>query len=238
MQQPLDPSQDAYYRSDQSQLSSAFSVNRKNPYDQPEQAENPPSRYMSVYQSSSGASGRSSLFTQAGAALSVDQQLSSGWYACYRYWLYWIIITQGIIFLFAALGFVGIGSYRYSYANLTFFDFVDVTQSSLEVSYAITMIKVLKYKKFEKTMLGFKLAIVDFILVIVEIGLGVYELKSSWRSEGNSSFFGGNLLSLFDLIIDPFFAITVLIPAWKIKRLIEKREAILQSKEDLFSLPM
>ncbi len=235
MQQAQNPPQDAdHHRSDQSQLSSAFPIHHKNPYDQSGEAENPPSRYMSVYQPSSSVSERSSLLTHADAALSVEKQLSSGWYACYRYWLYFLIISQGFIFI---IGFSEISSFIIS-SPLSLFTIVDTMESCIELLYAITMIQVLKYKKFEKTMLGFKLAVADFILVIVEFGVGIFGLISSWRSEGSSDFFRGNYQRLFDLTFDPFIVLTVIIPAWKIKCLVEKRQAVIQPNLDLYNLPM
>lgn len=234
------PSQNPSQTPDKSNSDSPFTflISHKNPYDHPGHASPPSSRYASAYQPSTGVSERSSsLFSHAEPALNVDHQLSSGWYVLYKNWLHCIIILQGFAFLFGMIGLLGIHIYFFSYRDFSSYTFADIIQSTIEVFYAITTIQVLRDKKFEKTMFGFKLAIVDCIALGVEIGIGAFRMISSLKTEGDNKEDSRTLYFLImDILLLLHCCFVIVMPAWKIKSLVEKREAALRRNSDLYNL--
>jgi len=229
MKQSQNPSQDAYPSSDQSDPPSAFPINHKNPYYQPGQAFIPPIEYgMSHYQSSAHASSRNSLLTEADARLNIDKDLSSGWYALFKYWLYFVVIYR---LLALPLGFVQL---VLSLRDLSLSPIITIIQSALEVVCAIMMLNVMKHKNLQKAVLAFWLSIIN---------LGFLSL-GSWSQIPQIQKIVKKLYSEEDLEVSEieifvYFTIAGLlsvIGAWRIKRQIEKREAILKKNSDIYDL--
>jgi len=222
------PLQGAFPHPDQPDRLSSFPINYKNPYDQPGQAYTPSTRYMSAYQPSADVSERTSLLTQADATLSIDRQLSSGWYACYKYWLYFLAFPSIIIFL-----------KNVQSLSASPYMILKVIRCLFEVAYAVVMTDVLKKKKVEKAGLGFKLAIADSVILALQIGAGVLETIGNQNPEADSDNTDGDFLHLgvficTSVIFCLYCSFGIVIPAWKIKGLIEKRETILQNDVDLY----
>ncbi len=228
MQEPLNnPSQDADPPAGRPKLPTTFS---QNPDDQPERRETAYSRYTSTYQASGGDSMETSLFLQANATLSIDEQLSSGWFSCYKYWLFF-------------LAFPNIISLCYNTLHPPKPDslILQSIQCVIEVAYAITMVFALKNKELGKAVLAFWLAIADFAFWIREFYifvLGMRDFLNTLEEEGPvqiSAVFIAFSICLFLWYLF-YYILGIVIPAWKIKRLIEKREAVLQKDLDPYNV--
>ena len=221
MQQP----QGLFPNSDQPDHLSAFTLNRKNPYDQPDYASPPSTRYTSAYQPSSGESERNSLLLIADGTSAIDKQLSRGWYACYKYWLFFV-------------AFPNIFSLLYNFLDPLVIDnlFFSSTQCAIEVAYVITMFYTLKKKKLGTAICGLRLAIVDFPLWIWAFIVLVLSMLKYLEYHESSGVSGWTLMGYVCLFIGHFFYywLGVVLPAWKIKGLIEKREDALRKDINLY----
>ncbi len=207
---------------------STFPINHKNPYDQINQEYTPSSRYISTYQSSADVSERTSLLIQADATLTIDKQLSHGWYACYKYWLYFLAFPSIVIFLYQINNVSGS-----PYMIFKIFRLVS------EVAYAVVMTDALKNKKLQKAILGFKLAMADLVFLILQMVAMVAEMRSHFDENKTEeidrelfSSFGVFILLSLGLFL--YCGLGVAIPAWKVKGLLEKREDVLRKDANLY----
>jgi len=134
----------------------------------------------------------------------IDEKLSSGCYVCYNWWLY----VMGIVAFFSFLY-----SVRQVFTSSIFI--VDVLRNFIEGGFAYTMLDVFRQKKLNDAVAGWVSALVCSLLMAFVIGV---QASSLIRHFGSGPFaVGASAIVLY-------YCLAYLLPAWKIKALIEKRE--------------
>ncbi len=218
MWQPQNPSQNSDDSS--SDPPSAFLISRKNPYDHPEQAYSPSTEHKSSY----GRSERtSSLLIDANAVLGIERQLSSGWYSCYKWSLYLFTLSK-IFYHWLYISFLFDSS-------LTLVLIIKIIQLVIEVVFTVLMINILKTKKLEKAGWGFKLAVAGFVLLFLQISVKALRVIKRSSDETKDDFQKYFIISFGYLL---YYSLSIVFPAWKIKKLNEKKETLLQKDVDLY----
>jgi len=200
-----------------------FVVPHNNPYVQPMQPMYfPPAQYaMPMYQASQQPPTQPIQTDTAvieAQVRQIDNELASGWWACYNCLLYALAII-GIVVVISAV------SSLIAYIPALVF----IVRYIIEVAYAATMIDALKAKKLDKAVLGVNLSYAAGGLSVLCFGMQVIfpmpENKHLIAPSPSMSslIFSGVLWALIELL-----------PAMKVKEFIQKRESLIaQSSKPL-----
>ncbi len=140
----------------------------------------------------------------------IDKRLSSGIYACYKCWLY-------VMAILAALSLLN--SLRLAFTSTSGLVLLNVFEGYLETCFALYMLEVLKKKKLEDAKDCWINAVLCFIVMAILITI---HASSLIRVYGSELFYGGVAV----LVI--YYGLVIGLPAWKVKALIERREAIIK----------
>ncbi len=187
--------------------SSTFSATHANPFPQ-QQAYVPPSQYGTLNPQETSSD---SLTAQL-EIKQIDQQLSSGWYSCYRCWLYFMIVVCLLTFvdLFYNYGLT-LGVIPYT---IEFF---------VMANYAIAMIGALKNKDLGRAKNGYKLAsaflVIMALLLLVNSWLVWTQYSGTFQVKYFTGIVPGTLIYSFFVIYNP---------AAKVVGHLERRETLLQ----------
>ncbi len=142
----------------------------------------------------------------------IDEKLSSGCYACYRCWLY-VIILEGL-FTLIRNGILVIQAPLLIIAAIG---------GAIEVAYAFIMMDAVNNKKLDKAVLGLKLAIASSGILLGILGLTGFLQVRQLGTE-----FIPHVILLV-LLYGLYFGLVLVLPAAKIKAHLERREAFIQS---------